>query len=98
MVAAISNFLYEHGAGPYRQAKQRGVKLIGATAHYVTEQLDAGPIIEQDVNRATHRQSVGALKELGGSIERDVLARAVKWHLEDRIIVNENKTVVFPPQ
>ncbi len=83
------------GARPYRQAKTRGVKLIGATAHYVTETLDAGPIIEQDVIRVTHRQKVGDLKELGASIERQVLARAVRWHLEDRVIVDENKTVVF---
>ncbi len=83
------------GAGPYRKAAERGVKLIGATAHYVTEKLDAGPIIDQDVIRVTHRQSVQDLKERGRSIERDVLARAVKWHLEDRIIVYGNKTVVF---
>lgn len=83
------------GAGPYRQAANRGVKLIGATAHYVTEELDGGPIIEQDVIRVTHRDSVRDLKQRGGSIERDVLARAVKWHLEDRIIVHDSKTVVF---
>jgi formyltetrahydrofolate deformylase len=83
------------GAAPYKQAKKRGVKLIGATAHYATEELDAGPIIEQDVVRVTHRHSVRDLKELGRTIERDVLARAVKWHLEDRIIVHGNKTVVF---
>ena len=83
------------GAGPYQKAKTRGVKLIGATAHYVTEELDAGPIIEQDVIRVTHRQRLADLKQLGGTIERDVLARAVKWHLEDRIIVHENRTIVF---
>ena len=83
------------GAAPYKQAKKRGVKLIGATAHYATEELDAGPIIEQDVVRVTHRHSTRDLKELGRTIERDVLARAVKWHLEDRIIVYGNKTVVF---
>ena len=83
------------GAGPYRRAAERGVKLIGATAHYVTEELDAGPIIEQNVNRVTHRDTIANLKERGRSIERDVLARAVKWHLEDRVIVHENKTVVF---
>ncbi len=83
------------GAGPYRQAATRGVKRIGATAHYVTEELDGGPIIEQDVIRVTHRDSVRDLKERGGSIERDVLARAVKWHLEDRIIVHQGTTVVF---
>ncbi|MBA2661333.1 MAG: formyltetrahydrofolate deformylase [Bradymonadaceae bacterium] len=83
------------GASPYTQADERGVKLIGATAHYVTETLDAGPIIEQDVIRVTHRQSVRDLKELGASIERQVLARAVRWHLEDRVIIDQNKTVVF---
>ncbi len=83
------------GASPYRKAKKRGVKLIGATAHYVTEELDAGPIIEQDVIRVSHREGVDDLRALGCSIERDVLARAVKWHLEDRIIVDGNKTVVF---
>jgi len=83
------------GAKPYLQAYQRGVKLIGATAHYVTEELDAGPIIEQDVQRVDHRCSVEDLKRIGRYIERIVLARAVKWHLEDRILVYENKTVVF---
>ncbi len=83
------------GASPYQQASERGVKLIGATAHYVTSQLDEGPIIEQDVIRVSHRHSVGELKELGRDIERTVVARAVKWHLEDRIIVHGNKTVVF---
>lgn len=83
------------GARPYQQAAERGVKLIGATAHYVTEDLDEGPIIEQDVLRVTHRQNVQDLKELGASIERQVLARALRWHLEDRIIVDGNKTVVF---
>ncbi|MCA1945867.1 MAG: formyltetrahydrofolate deformylase [Desulfovibrio sp.] len=83
------------GADPYRQAKDRGVKLIGATAHYVTEELDAGPIIEQDVTRVSHRQSVEELRRLGRDIERQVLARAVRLHLEDRIIVHQNKTIVF---
>lgn len=83
------------GADPYRQAHERGVKLIGATAHYVTEELDQGPIIGQDVIRVTHRHSVSELKALGQDIERQVLARAVKWHLEDRIIPFGNKTVVF---
>jgi len=83
------------GAKPYAQAYRRGVKLIGATAHYVTEELDAGPIIEQDVQRVDHRCSVEDLKRIGRYIERIVLARAVKWHLEDRILVYENKTVVF---
>lgn len=83
------------GADPYGQAKERGVKLIGATAHYVTEQLDEGPIIEQDVIRVSHRDSKRDLKELGRTIERNVLARAIKWHLEDRVIVHDNQTVVF---
>ena len=83
------------GAAPYRQAHERGVKLIGATAHYVTADLDEGPIIEQDVIRVSHRHSVEELKELGQHIERIVLARTVKWHLEDRIIVHSNKTVAF---
>lgn len=83
------------GADPYGQAKKRGVKLIGATAHYVTEDLDEGPIIEQDVIRVSHRDSKSDLKELGRTVERNVLARAVKWHLEDRIIVHDNQTVVF---
>ena len=83
------------GADPYRRAHTRGVKLIGATAHYVTEKLDEGPIIEQDVIRVTHSHTVDDLKRLGGDIERHVLARAVKWHLEDRVIVDGNKTIVF---
>ncbi len=83
------------GADPYRQAYERGVKLIGATAHYVTADLDEGPIIDQDVRHVSHRHSVQTLKELGQDIERTVLARAVRWHLEDRVIVHENKTVVF---
>ncbi len=83
------------GASPYKQAYERGVKLIGATAHYVTEQLDQGPIIEQDVARVSHRLNVNDMVELGRNIEKQVLARAVKWHLEDRIIVFGNKTVVF---
>lgn len=83
------------GADPYRRASERGVKLIGATAHYVTEELDQGPIIEQDVIRVSHRQDVGDLRVLGADIERQVLARAVKWHIEDRILVDGNKTIVF---
>ena len=83
------------GGNPYKQAYGRGVKIIGATAHYVTEELDGGPIIEQDVQRVTHRDNVDDLKRIGRMIERTVLARAVKWHLEDRILVHENKTVVF---
>ena len=83
------------GADPYRQAMNRGVKLIGATAHYVTADLDQGPIIEQDVVRVSHRHHVEALRALGREIERSVLARAVKWHLDDRIIVDGDRTVVF---
>jgi formyltetrahydrofolate deformylase len=83
------------GAEPYRRARERGVKIIGATAHYVTEELDAGPIIEQDVARVSHRQSVDELERIGRDIERVVLARAVEWHLEDRVLVHENRTVVF---
>ena len=83
------------GQDPYRQAHDRGVKIIGATAHYVTEQLDAGPIIEQDVQRVTHDQSVEELTRVGEDVERAVLARAVKLHLADRVIAYENRTVVF---
>jgi formyltetrahydrofolate deformylase len=83
------------GAGPYEQAKQRGVKLIGATAHYVTAELDAGPIIEQDVVRVTHAQSVAQLTRMGAEIERTVFARAVQWHCEDRVLRHGNTTVVF---
>lgn len=83
------------GGNPYAQAYQRGVKLIGATAHYVTEELDGGPIIEQDVQRVSHSDEVAELKRIGRTIERVVLARAVKWHIEDRILVHQNKTVVF---
>lgn len=83
------------GANPYQQAYDKGVKLIGATAHYVTADLDQGPIIEQDVERVSHDFTVEQLRELGQDVERNVLARAVKWHLEDRIIVDGNKTVVF---
>ncbi len=83
------------GAAPYVQAKERGVKLIGATAHYVTEGLDEGPIIEQDTVRVTHREDVPALMSLGADIERTVLARAVKWHCEDRVLPAGETTVVF---
>lgn len=83
------------GADPYRQAYDKGVKLIGATAHYVTAELDQGPIIEQGVERVSHRYSVADLRELGEDVERNVLARAVRWHLEDRVIVHGNKTIVF---
>lgn len=83
------------GADPYRQAYDKGVKLIGATAHYVTAELDQGPIIEQDVHRVTHRQHVDELRAIGQDIERSVLTRAVRWHIENRVIVTGNKTVVF---
>lgn len=83
------------GADPYRQAFERGVKVIGATAHYVTADLDEGPIIEQGVARVSHRQSVAELKRLGQTLERDVLARAVRWHVEARVLVHGHKTVVF---
>lgn len=83
------------GGKPYQQAHNRGVKIIGATAHYVTEELDGGPIIEQDVQRVSHRDNVDDLKRIGRYIERTVLARAVHWHVEDRVIVHNNKTVVF---
>jgi formyltetrahydrofolate deformylase len=83
------------GANPYAQARERGVKLIGATAHYVNEVLDAGPIIEQDTARVTHRETPEALERMGRDIERTVLARAVTWHLEDRVLVDGTRTVVF---
>ncbi|MTH53214.1 formyltetrahydrofolate deformylase [Bacillus mangrovi] len=83
------------GARPYERAYERGVKLIGATSHYVTDELDEGPIIEQDIERVTHHDHVDDLKRIGRSIERSVLSRAVKWHLEDRILTDGNKTVVF---
>jgi formyltetrahydrofolate deformylase len=83
------------GREPYERAKERGVKLIGATAHYVTEDLDAGPIIEQDVIRVNHRDDVAMLTRLGGDIERTVLARAVMWHCEDRVLRHRNTTIVF---
>jgi len=83
------------GANPYQQAYDKGVKLIGATAHYVTQELDMGPIIAQDVVRVSHRLSAGQLRQLGQEVERNVLARAVSAHAEDRIIVDGNKTVVF---
>ncbi|MFC4386328.1 formyltetrahydrofolate deformylase [Gracilibacillus marinus] len=83
------------GAKPYERAYNRGVKLIGATSHYVTNDLDEGPIIEQDISRVDHRDNAEVMKKIGQSVERSVLARAVKWHLEDRIIVYGNKTIVF---
>jgi formyltetrahydrofolate deformylase len=83
------------GADPYRQAWERGVKIVGATAHYVTAELDAGPIIDQDVARVSHRNSVEDLRALGRDLERRVLLRAVRWHCEDRVLVHGNKTIVF---
>jgi formyltetrahydrofolate deformylase len=83
------------GADPYARAHERGVKLIGATAHYVTEELDAGPIIDQDVTRVSHRDEVDDLMRIGRDIERLVLARAVKAHLEDRVLLDGARTVVF---
>jgi formyltetrahydrofolate deformylase len=83
------------GADPYGRAHERGVKLIGATAHYVTEELDAGPIIDQDVTRVSHRDEVEDLRRIGRDIERLVLARAVKAHLEDRVLLDGARTIVF---
>ncbi|GAB3187845.1 formyltetrahydrofolate deformylase [Nesterenkonia suensis] len=83
------------GAGPYQKAKDRGVKLIGATAHYVTKDLDEGPIIEQDVIRVSHEDDVAQLTRYGADVERAVLSRAVQWHCEDRVIRNGQTTIVF---
>lgn len=83
------------GARPYHQAYQRGVKLIGATCHYVTEELDQGPIIEQDVIRIDHSDAVEDMVRYGRDIEKNVLARGLRYHLEDRVLVHGNKTVVF---
>jgi formyltetrahydrofolate deformylase len=83
------------GAGPHTRARERGVKLIGATAHYATEDLDEGPIIEQDVVRVTHRDTAEELERRGADVERTVLARAVQWHCEDRIVRDGDRTVVF---
>jgi formyltetrahydrofolate deformylase len=83
------------GADAYRRAHERGVKTIGATAHYVTDELDAGPIIHHDVAHVTHRDTVENLALLGREVERRVLACAVRWHLEDRVFVDRNRTVVF---
>jgi formyltetrahydrofolate deformylase len=83
------------GADPYLRAHERGVKLIGATAHYVTADLDAGPIIDQDVTRVSHRDEVADLKRIGRDIERGVLARAVAAHLDDRVLLDGDRTVVF---
>jgi len=83
------------GAKPYHQAYQRGVKLIGATCHYVTDELDAGPIIEQDTVRIDHGDTVDDLVRYGRDIEKTVLARALRYHVEDRVLVCGNKTIVF---
>ncbi len=83
------------GAAPYRKAHERGVKLIGATSHYVTKDLDEGPIIEQDVTRVNHTLNAAALQSRGADVERAVLSRAVLWHAEDRVIRDGNHTVVF---
>ena len=83
------------GARPYHRAFERGVKLIGATSHYVTEVLDEGPIIEQDIARISHRDQVEDLIQKGRDLERIVLSRAVRWHVENRILLYANKTVIF---
>jgi len=83
------------GAKPYHQAFERGVKLIGATCHYVTEDLDAGPIIEQDIQRVSHCHAPQDLVRLGRDVEKAVLARGLRWHLQDRVLIQGNKTVVF---
>jgi formyltetrahydrofolate deformylase len=83
------------GANPYQAAHDRGVKLIGATAHYVTPELDAGPIIEQEVSRVDHRATVEDMRRIGRYVERQVLAQAVTWHVEDRVIVEGDRTIVF---
>ncbi|ARF89633.1 formyltetrahydrofolate deformylase [Burkholderia cenocepacia] len=83
------------GAGPYKKAKERGVKLIGATAHYVTKDLDEGPIIEQDIVRVTHADTVADLERRGADVERDVLSRAVRWHAQDRVIRSGNHAIVL---
>jgi formyltetrahydrofolate deformylase len=84
------------GARPYHQAFARGVKLIGATCHYVTADLDEGPIIEQDTRRIDHGDTAEELRRVGRDIERSVLARGLRWHLQDRVLLNGDKTVVFP--
>ena len=83
------------GAKPYHQAAERGVKLIGATCHYVTSDLDAGPIIEQDVVRISHHDSVPDLVRKGKDVEKNVLAKGLRYHLEDRVLLHGNKTIVF---
>ena len=83
------------GANPYRQAYEKGVKLIGATSHYVTPELDQGPIIEQETIRVSHRDTAEVLQRKGKDLEKRVLAQALRWHLEDRVLVHQNKTIVF---
>jgi formyltetrahydrofolate deformylase len=83
------------GARPYHQAHDRGVKLVGATAHYVTPDLDEGPIVEQDVVRVDHTMTPDALAASGRDVETQVLARAVRWHAEHRVLLNGHRTVVF---
>jgi formyltetrahydrofolate deformylase len=83
------------GARPYHQAKAKGVKIIGATAHYVTDELDQGPIIDQDVTRVSHRDEVEDLERKGRELERQVLLRAVRLHLERRVLISGNRTIVF---
>ena len=83
------------GAKPHQQAFDRGVKIIGATAHYVTEVLDDGPIIEQGVNAISHRDTIEDLVKKGRDLEKVVLSRAVRWHIENRILLYGNKTVIF---
>jgi formyltetrahydrofolate deformylase len=83
------------GAKPYHQAFEYGVKLIGATAHYITEDLDNGPVIEQEVARVTHKESIEDLVKAGSDIEARVLARAVEYHIQSRVILNGHKSVVF---
>jgi formyltetrahydrofolate deformylase len=84
------------GARPYHQAYDRGVKLIGATCHYVTADLDEGPIIEQDTRRVDHGDSAEEMRRVGRDVERQVLSRGLRWHLQDRVLLNGTKTVVFP--
>jgi formyltetrahydrofolate deformylase len=83
------------GANPYRQAHERGVKIIGATAHYVTAELDAGPVLHQDVAHISHKDGIDDMIRIGREVERRVLAQAVRWHLEDRVLVKGIRTVVF---
>jgi formyltetrahydrofolate deformylase len=83
------------GSNPYKQAYERGVKIVGATSHYVTDVLDEGPIIEQDIIRISHKDSLQDLIRKGRDLERLVLARAVRLHLQDRVLVHGNKTIVF---